>query len=81
MSDIKNKSAIKDILLLALNEPNLSMADEYIKVREVLKFIYTYFCFNIDEVAGEEVENLTLYQLNKILGIYIKNINANKTFE
>lgn len=36
-------------------------------MNEVLKFVYWYFAFNIDQVAGEKIENLTLRQLSGIL--------------
>jgi hypothetical protein len=67
MTQEKQAVLIKELLINALNEEKETLADEYIRMNEVLKFVYSYFAFNIDEVAGEEIEKLTLSQLGGVL--------------
>ena len=67
MNEEKQAVLIKKILFNALNEEKETLADEYIRMNEVLKFVYSYFAFSIDEVAGEEIEKLTLIQLSNVL--------------
>ncbi len=67
MSQEKQAVSIEQILINALNEEKETLADEFIRMNDVLKFVYSYFSFNIDEVAGEEIEKLSLSQLSGVL--------------
>jgi len=58
---------VKDVLIGVLNEEKQTMADEYIRVKEMLDFIQLYFEFNIDDLAGEEIEDLSIDLLRKVL--------------
>jgi hypothetical protein len=58
---------VKDVLIDVLNEEKQTMADEYIRVKEMLDFIQMYFEFNIDDLAGEEIEDLSIDLLRKVL--------------
>jgi len=68
---------VKDVLIDVLNEEKQTMADEYIRMNEVLEFIYSYFAFNIDDVAGEKINELTLNKLSQVLQ---KKINLYKKY-
>ena len=68
---------VKSVLLDVLHEEKKTMADEYIRINEVLEFVYSYFSFNIDEVAGDEIGELTLNQLSQVLH---KKINLYKKY-
>lgn len=59
--------SVKEVLFSVLNEEKQTMADDYIRMNEVLEFVYSYFAFNIDDVAGEQIEELTLNELSHIL--------------
>jgi predicted Ser/Thr protein kinase len=69
--------SVKDVLFSVLNEEKQTMADDYIRMNEVLEFVYSYFAFNIDDVAGEQIEKLTLNELSHILQ---KKINRYKKY-
>lgn len=68
---------VKNVLLDVLHEEKQTMADEYIRMNEVLEFVYSYFAFNIDEVAGDEIGELSLNQLSQVLQ---KKINLYKKY-
>lgn len=68
---------VKNVLLDVLNEEKQTMADEYIRMNEVLEFVYSYFAFNIDDVAGDEICDLSLNQLSQVLQ---KKINHYKKY-
>ena len=68
---------VKDVLIDVLNEEKQTMADEFIRMNEVLEFVNSYFAFKIDEVAGEQIEELSLNHLSQILQ---KKINRYKKY-
>lgn len=68
---------VKEVLIDVLNEEKQTMADEYIRMNEVLEFVYSYFAFNIDDVAGEQIEELSINHLSQILQ---KKINRYKKY-
>ena len=68
---------VKDVLIDVLNEEKQTMADEFIRMNEVLEFVNSYFAFNIDDVAGEQIEELSLNHLSQILQ---KKINRYKKY-
>ncbi len=72
MTQEKQTMLIKELLINALNEEKQTLADEYIRMNEVLKFVHSYFAFNVDEVAGKEIGKLTLSQLSGMLESRIK---------
>ena len=59
--------SVEDALLFVLNEERETMADDYIRMNEVLEFVYSYFACNIDDVAGAQIKELTLNELSQIL--------------
>jgi hypothetical protein len=58
---------VKDVLIEVLNEEKQTMADEYIRVTEILDFVVMYFNFNIDDLAGEDIKSLSIDLLRKVL--------------
>lgn len=60
-----------------LNQPKDTLADEYIRANEMISILENYFSFNIDDVVGEEIREMTLNQLSEILQ---KKINKYKRF-
>lgn len=69
--------SVKDVLIGVLNEEKQTMADEYIRVKEMLDFIQLYFEFNVDDLAGEEIENLSIETLREVMN---KKINRYKKY-
>jgi len=47
--------------------PHQTMADDYIRMTEIINYVESYFLFNVDDVAGEEIGRLSLNQLKKVL--------------
>jgi hypothetical protein len=47
--------------------PHQTMADNYIRMTEIIDYVESYFLFNVDDVAGEEIGRLSLNQLKKVL--------------
>ena len=58
---------VKDVLIDVLSEEKQTMADEYIRVKEILDFIQMYFEFNVDDLAGEEIQDLSIELLRKVM--------------
>ena len=54
-------------LVEVLDAPHQTMADEYIRMNEIIDYVESYFLFNIDDVAGEDIRELTLNQLGNVL--------------
>lgn len=68
-----------------LNQPKVTLADEYIRADELIDVLENYFFFNIDDVAGLEVRDMTLAELRNILDSKISKYkkfrrNENDTF-
>lgn len=64
--------AVKDVLLSVLNEEKQTMADEFIRMKEILECIQIYYTFNIDELAGQEIEKLSIETLKNVMEKRIK---------
>jgi hypothetical protein len=58
---------VKDVLIDVLNEEKQTMADEYIRVKEMLDFIQMYFEFNVDDLAEEEIQHLSIDLLRQVM--------------
>lgn len=54
-------------LLEVMVAPHQTMADDYIRMTEIIGYVESYFLFNVDDVAGEEIGALSLNQLKKVL--------------
>ena len=64
---------VKEVLIDVLNEEKQTIADEYIRVKEILDFIQMYFEFNVDDLAGEEIQHLSIELLRKVMNHKINN--------
>ena len=73
---------VKDVLIDVLNEEKQTMADEYIRVKEMLDFIQMYFEFNVDDLAGEKIEHLSIdlhrQVMNHKINHYKKSVKTDK---
>jgi hypothetical protein len=73
---------VKNVLLDLLHAEKQTMADEYIRMNDVVEFVHSYFAFNIDDVAGHEIGELTLNELRLVLqskiNIYKKYIRTDR---
>jgi hypothetical protein len=58
---------VKEVLIDVLNEEKQTMADEYIRIKEILEFIQMYFEFNVDDLAGEKIEDLSIDLLRQVM--------------
>lgn len=47
--------------------PQQTGADYYIRMSEIIDYVESYFLFNIDDIAGEDIGELSLNQLKAIL--------------
>jgi len=47
--------------------PHQTMADNYIRMTEIIDYVESYFLFNVDDVVGEDIGELSLNQLKKVL--------------
>lgn len=58
-----------EVLFNLLNQEKETLADEYIRVTEIIDYVQKYFEFNIDDVAyiGDPVGSFTLDQLRGVL--------------
>ncbi len=63
---IKN-STPQSMFIDFLNQPKITMADEYIRANQFIDAIEKYFLFNIDDVSCDEIREMSLNQLSYIL--------------
>ena len=68
---------VRDLLIDLLNQEKQTMADEYIRVKEILDFIEMYFEFNVDDLAGESIQHLSIELLRQVMN---HKINHYKKF-
>ncbi|OYV80126.1 MAG: hypothetical protein B7X47_04180 [Ferrovum sp. 34-44-207] len=47
--------------------PHQTMADNYIRMTEIIDYVESYFLFNVDDVVGKDIGGLSLNQLKKVL--------------
>ena len=47
--------------------PHQTMADNYIRMTEIIEYVESYFLFNVDDVVGKDIGALSLNQLKKVL--------------
>jgi hypothetical protein len=64
---LSTQTNLTDILTDILNEPAETMADQYIRLGEVVQFVEDYVLFNIDDLAGEDLDALTFGRLKSVL--------------
>jgi hypothetical protein len=50
-----------------MHAPQQTGADYYIRMSEIIEYVEGYFLMNIDDVAGEDIGELTLNELRSIL--------------
>jgi hypothetical protein len=63
---IKNNTP-QSVFIDFLNQPKVTMADEYIRANQFIDAIENYFLFNIDDVPYDEIREMSLNQLSYIL--------------
>ena len=66
-----------DKLCEVMHAPQQTGADNYIRMTEIIEYVEVYFLMNIDDIAGEEIGELTLNQLKNVL---VPKINFFKQF-
>ena len=66
-----------DKLCEVMHAPQQTGADNYIRMTEIIEYVEGYFLMNIDDIAGEEIGELTLNHLKNVL---VPIINFYKQF-